>query len=138
MKAVPFEGHNTILAKDQPQYQQLPVLHEKDREGQPMTACFQLEQHEIDQLNKTGLLWSTQWTFGQPFQPISMSTACPFEHQPAILPRSINVLNDIDRTTPEGRLLFAALTILTTTAYTDKTPDETIAAINDHATEMEK
>lgn len=139
MKAVPFEGHNVILAKDQPQYQQLPVLHEKNREGQPMTACFQLEQYEIDQLNKTGLLWTTQWTFGQPFQPISMSTACPFEQQPAILPRYIQQVKDIDQSTPEGKLFFEALTLLTTRLFAKNTPEEVISALfNGTAKDLEE
>lgn len=46
----------------------------------------------------------------------------------------IKELPDIDyETSAEGRLLFSALSILTTTVYRDKTPDEVIKIISDHA-----
>lgn len=139
MKAVPFEGHNTVLAKDQPQYQQLPVLHEPEKEGSPMTACFQLDPIELYEIQKTGLLWTIQWTFGQPFQPISMTTVCPFQEQPAIIPRTIVYLNDIDQSTPEGKLFFEALTFLTTRLFTKNTPEEVISALfNGTAKDLEE
>lgn len=47
---------------------------------------------------------------------------------------SIKTLEEIDyKTSPEGRLLFAALTILTTENHRDKTPDQVIGILNDHA-----
>ena len=46
--------------------------------------------------------------------------------------RKIKDLSQIDyKTNPEGRLLFAALTILTTENYSDKTPDEVIEILNE-------
>jgi hypothetical protein len=48
--------------------------------------------------------------------------------------KEIKTLKDIDyETNPEGRLLFAALAILTTTTYTDKTPDEVIQLLDERA-----
>jgi len=49
----------------------------------------------------------------------------------------ITDLNDIDRTSKEGRLLFAALTKITTESQTDKTPDEVIQQLNELADKME-
>lgn len=46
-------------------------------------------------------------------------------------------LNDIDRTTKEGRLLFAALAKITTESQTDKTPDEVLQQINNLADKMD-
>ncbi len=49
--------------------------------------------------------------------------------------RKIKDLSDIEyKTNPEGRLLFTALTILTTENYKDKTPDEVINILNDKST----
>lgn len=46
----------------------------------------------------------------------------------------ITSLNDIDyKTNPEGRLLFAALAIMTTELYPKNTPDEVIEIINKRA-----
>lgn len=45
----------------------------------------------------------------------------------------ISDLNQIDRSTPEGRLLWAALIELTTRLHTDKTPYQVINKLNDIA-----
>lgn len=46
----------------------------------------------------------------------------------------IKTLRDIDyQTNPEGRLLFAALVILTSALYTDKTPDDVIELLDERA-----
>jgi hypothetical protein len=48
--------------------------------------------------------------------------------------KKITSINDIDyKNNPEGRLLFSALSILTSTIYKDRTPDEAIDIINKHA-----
>ncbi len=78
MIAVNFPEANVQLAKDQPEYQTLPVLYEPTAEGVPMTCCFELSEDELKEINDTGKLWHTQWTFGHPFQPIRMSTKRPF------------------------------------------------------------
>lgn len=78
MEAVDFPEKNLDLAKDQPEYQTLPVLYEPDKEGAPMTACFKLSPEEIADIVATGHVWHTQWTFGNNFQPIRMSTSKPF------------------------------------------------------------
>lgn len=46
--------------------------------------------------------------------------------------KQITELQQIDyKSNPEGRLLFTALTILTTENYRDKTPDEVIGLLNE-------
>ena len=97
MIAIDFPQRNLELAKDQPEYETLPVYCEMkeitmpNRPGDPqnalmtrsvpwsMTACFQLNKEEIDEIVRTGCLWYTQHLFGNNFQPISMSTQNPFE-----------------------------------------------------------
>ncbi len=49
----------------------------------------------------------------------------------------ITDLNEIDRTTKEGRLLFAALAKITTESQTDKTPYEVLEQLEDLAAEMD-
>jgi len=55
-----------------------------------------------------------------------------------ILYNMITDLNDIDRTSKEGRLLFAALAKITTESQRDKTPDEVIQQLNELADKMEE
>jgi hypothetical protein len=50
----------------------------------------------------------------------------------------INTLNHINRKTPDGRLLFAALAKLTTESQKDKTPDQVIKQLNQFANAMDK
>lgn len=78
MIAVEFPQANCILAKDQPEYDPLPVHIDVVDPARPMTCCFQLNKEEIDEIVKTGKIWFTQLTFGQLFHPISMSTQNPF------------------------------------------------------------
>jgi hypothetical protein len=47
-------------------------------------------------------------------------------------------LKEIDRTTKEGRLLFAALAKITTESQTDKTPYEVLEQLEDLATKMDE
>ena len=50
----------------------------------------------------------------------------------------ITDLNEIDRSTKEGRLLFAALAKITTESQTDKTPYEVLEQLEDLATKMDE
>ena len=93
MIAADFEQRNMILAEEQPEYDTLPVYVEYREVIVPgdsqlaittkvipwsMTACFQLNKEEIEEIVKTGKLWHTQMLFGNNFQPIRMSTQNPF------------------------------------------------------------
>lgn len=51
---------------------------------------------------------------------------------------AITDLNEIDRSTKEGRLLFAALAKITTESQTDKTPYEVLEQLEDLATKMDE
>lgn len=78
MESIQFPEANVALAKEQEEYQTLHVLHDPEAEGSPMTACFELTKEEILEIVATGRIWHTQWTFGNLFQPIRMSTSKPF------------------------------------------------------------
>lgn len=49
----------------------------------------------------------------------------------------ITELSQIDRTTQEGRLLFAALAKITVESQTDKTPYEVLEQLEELATKMD-
>jgi len=78
MTAVNFPEANIQLAEDQPEYETLPILCDTTKPEQPMTCCFKLTPEELAEINATGIIWHTQWTFGQAFQPILMTTQKPF------------------------------------------------------------
>lgn len=145
MRSIKFADDNVALAKDQSEYETLYVhvayqdIPVKDPAGkvemQPVpwqiTACLELSKEEIDEINRTSRLWHTQCVFGQPFQPIMMSTCNPFQHIDLGYKRRVLNLGQIDDKSPEGKLLTAAIAHLTTKTYTDKTPDQVIAMLNE-------
>lgn len=77
MEAIEFPEQTLVLAKDQPEYTPLPV-HISDDNTKAMTCCMKLSPEELEEMNRTGVLWLTQLTFGQHFHPIRMSTINPF------------------------------------------------------------
>lgn len=79
MKAITFPQVTVNLAEDQEQYETLPVHIDLIQPETPVTCCFELSREEIDEIVRTGKIWHTQWTFGNLFQPIRMSTQNPFE-----------------------------------------------------------
>lgn len=79
MLSVEFPQANIALGESQAEYETLHVAYDIANPAKPMTACFQLNKEEIDEIVKTGKLWFTQLTFGKPFQPVLMSTQNPFE-----------------------------------------------------------
>lgn len=68
MTPIEFDEQTTVLAKNQPEYQPLPV-HVTGDSTRTMTACWKLTWRERLNLLFTGRLWISQMTFGQPFQP---------------------------------------------------------------------
>lgn len=69
MKPVEFPEQNTVIAKDQPQYQPLPAL----TDGQEVISCWELSDEEMQHLMKTKKIYLSCMTFGQPLQPLYMS-----------------------------------------------------------------
>jgi hypothetical protein len=78
MEPIEFPQQNDVLAKNQPQYRPLPVHVGSKEDNFPMTTCFQLTPEELAEIAATGKLWYTQVTFGNPFQPVMLSTKSPF------------------------------------------------------------
>lgn len=71
MEAVPFTGQNTEIAKEQPQYKTLPAF--VDQESGTVTCCMKLTPEEIEKVSRTGKIWVSVLTFGNPLQPLFMT-----------------------------------------------------------------
>lgn len=69
MDAVDFEGTNVVIGEGQPEYNPLHARVEDN--GQAIT-CWQLSPEELAQVQATGRIFLSQFTFGQPFQPVRM------------------------------------------------------------------
>lgn len=67
MKPVEFAEANTVFAKEQPQYLQLPA-HRDSRNGM-VTSCWELTWKEKFAILFGGKLWLQQLTFNKPLQP---------------------------------------------------------------------
>lgn len=77
MKPVDFAGRTHVLAKDQPQYQPLPV-HVSDEPDYVVTSCWQLSWGDLFQLAlNRRQLFVQQLTFGRALQPQLLTVKNP-------------------------------------------------------------
>lgn len=81
MIPVQFPESNGTLARDQGEYEPLPIYAFQDEEGR-IACCFRLSPAEIEEINRTRTLWVQQLTFGRRFQPIALSTQRPHDLPP--------------------------------------------------------
>lgn len=72
MKAIEFDEANVRIAENQPQYETLPAFSNKE-EGS-LTFCMKLDDLELARVHATGEIWIKQLTFGNPMNPIAMSS----------------------------------------------------------------
>ncbi len=70
MKPIDFPEVNVIYAKDQPEYNPLPVF--KDNKG-TVVSCWEFTDEEIEQIKMNKCLWLSVMTFNQPLQPLFMT-----------------------------------------------------------------
>jgi len=71
MIAIDFEGVTVKIAEHQPEFQTLPAKQCKDG---GMIFCFELDEEELAEVNKTKRIFWKQFVGDQPMQPIAMST----------------------------------------------------------------
>jgi len=69
MIPVQFPEANAALARDQGEYEPLPVYIFNDAQGR-MAMCFRLSPKELEEIARTRTLWIQQLTFGRRFQPV--------------------------------------------------------------------
>ena len=77
MRAIEFNEQNLILAKDQDQYNNLPVHVTTDHERQ-MISLHELSDDELKLINKTKRIWHGQLTYGRSYSPTWLSVNSPF------------------------------------------------------------
>ena len=76
MIPVTFPECNVVLGMSQDEYAPLQAYREPG--GQTICA-FRLSPQELKEIMETRTLWISVLTLNQPFQPIGLSTQCPFE-----------------------------------------------------------
>lgn len=76
MIPVNFPEANGLLARDQGEYEPLPIHAFEGKEGR-VAFCFRLSPAEIEAIVSTRTLWVQQLTFGRRFQPLALSTQRP-------------------------------------------------------------
>ncbi len=74
MKYIKFKECNTIFAKDQSQYLQLPA-HKSDNGC--VTICIEITIWEYFKLLFTRRLWLSLLTFNKPLQPLKITIKKP-------------------------------------------------------------
>lgn len=85
MEAVEFEGVDLRIAEDQPEYNTLPAkIVDVPLDMSPnsptvpgLIFCMKLSPEELAEVNRTGVIWHTVLTFGQPLQPQLMTAERP-------------------------------------------------------------
>lgn len=71
MKPISFPEVNVIYAKDQPEYNPLPVY--KDERGN-IVSCWEFSDEEIEEIKKNKCIWLSAMTFNKPLQPLFLTT----------------------------------------------------------------
>lgn len=86
MDAVEFPGVNLRVAEEQEEYMTLPaqagllplVMPDgTEAECIAMTTCWKLNEAELEQVRRDGVIFITFLTFGDPMQPIHGTTLRP-------------------------------------------------------------
>jgi hypothetical protein len=72
MRPVEFKGCNVTLAENQPQYEPLPVMWLQDS-AKTVIGCFELDDEDLIEVNRTKRLYIAQQTYGNPYHPINIS-----------------------------------------------------------------
>ena len=73
MKSIKFPGATIEIGKGQSEYNSLHAMPVPGPEGE-VIICFELSDEEIKKITESKKIYYARWTFGQPFQPMSLST----------------------------------------------------------------
>jgi hypothetical protein len=80
-----FENAEIVLAKDQPEYVQLPALPIDVGGARGMLTRWELTAEERAEIAAGGDLWLSQMTFGHAFHPVLLATVCPIEPDSVVM-----------------------------------------------------
>ena len=73
MKPIHFDEVTDVLAKDQPQYNPLPICRTRDDQGR-VVFCWKLTWRERFRVLFGGVIWHQVLTFGSLLQPQKLTT----------------------------------------------------------------
>jgi len=99
MKPIKFKGHNAVLGKGQPEYEELPAFINHASPMGEISQCWEITDDDLITIAKTRKIWVTQFTFGERLQPIRVEADSPIpEPQPGATtdPRIIGYKRDED------------------------------------------
>ncbi len=74
MQPIEFPEQNLVFAKDQPEYQPLPVFYNRESANGEVISAWKLSEEELKQINETGVIWFNMYTFHKPPMPIYLTT----------------------------------------------------------------
>ena len=77
MNAIEFDEQVTVLAKDQDEYNNLPVHFDPEDAAGTMTARFTFTPEERKAIADGADLWVSQLTFGKGFHPVQLGLDKP-------------------------------------------------------------
>ena len=72
-----FEESDVIYGENQPEYWPLPAKLGNRKVGEIHT-CWELTPEELQEIQKTGVIWLSILTFHNPLQPVALSATKPF------------------------------------------------------------
>lgn len=81
MHPLNFDGANVVYAANQPEYEPLPAEYCGGKYGQ-INTLWELSPEELKQVQETGKIWLSVLTFGQPLQPVLLTTEKPPVYEP--------------------------------------------------------
>tara|TARA_R110000851_G_scaffold108617_1_gene230046 strand:- start:29621 stop:30025 length:405 start_codon:yes stop_codon:yes gene_type:complete len=125
MKSIQFKEATNKIAENQEQFN--TVISQWNPEEQSVNMCFKLDEAEFAEISRTRKVWYKQVIGTGRMNPMRIS---PFKKQMIETRKDISDLNDIDLTTPEGKMFFACLSYITTTEkHAGSTPMDLINMI---------
>ena len=80
MKPVEFDGVNVVFGVNQPEYEPLPAERIGEPETGQVNTCWELDHEELAIVQKTGKIFVSVLTFGQPLQPLLCSVVKPIAY----------------------------------------------------------
>ena len=75
MNLAEFPEQNVVIAKDQPEYREMPA--HIDFERGVVTCCWELTPDEIAEVVRAGRIWHQVMTFNQKLQPQLLTVEKP-------------------------------------------------------------
>jgi len=75
MQPIYFEEQTETYGDQQPEYNPLPA---HVTESGIVTSCWELNEIELAEVRRTGVIWVSQLTFNQLLQPLLLQVFSPF------------------------------------------------------------